>query len=128
MKERSIIEKPLGSWVEMAWYEIALTPDTIKRLEAQDTFDTDGVFLFHWRDPKNYYVNEHNVEDTNLPAPCLTVELESVKYGPTMNGADQWSSLGPVKLTDFIYLDDDLMILRGNVNTNSLFVWKRIVV
>ena len=63
MKKRSIIEKPLGSWVEMAWYEIALTPDTIKRLEAQDTFDTDGVFLFHWRDPKNYYVNEHTVEE-----------------------------------------------------------------
>ena len=35
---------------------------------------------------------------------------------------------GPVKLTDFIYLDDDLMILRGNVNTNSLFVWKRVMV
>ena len=63
MKKRSIIEKPLGSWVEMAWYEIALTPDTIKRLEAQDTFDTDGVFLFRWRDPKNYYVNEHTVEE-----------------------------------------------------------------
>ena len=45
MKERSIIEKPLGSWVEMAWYEIALTPDTIKRLEAQDTFDTDGASM-----------------------------------------------------------------------------------
>ena len=75
-----------------------------------------------------WYFQQKNNEYTNLPAPCLTVELESVKYGPTTNGADQWSSLGPVKLTDFIYLDDDLMILRGNVNTNSLFVWKRIVV
>ena len=91
-----------------------------------DDDDDDDDVSFEVVVAGEWYFQQKNNEYTNLPAPCLTVELESVKYGPTTNGADQWSSLGPVKLTDFIYLDDDLMILRGNVNTNSLFVWKRI--
>lgn len=72
-----------------------------------------------------WYFEEKINTYTNRPAPCLKMELEKVIYGPTTNGADQWSSLGPVKLTDFLYLDYNLMILRGNANTNSLFVYRR---
>jgi len=35
MKKRSVTESAGDTMVEMAWYEIALTPDEIKRLEAR---------------------------------------------------------------------------------------------
>ena len=54
------------------------------------------------------------------------MELKKVIYDPTTNGADQWSSLGPIKLNDFLYLDEDLMILRGNANPNTLFIYQRV--
>ena len=73
-----------------------------------------------------WYFEEKRSAITGLPAPCLRMELKKVIYGPTTNGADQWSSLGPIKLTDFLYLDEDLMILRGNGNTNSLFIYQRV--
>jgi len=73
-----------------------------------------------------WYFEEKRHAYTGLPAPCLRVELETVRYGPTTNGADQWSSLGPVKRTDFLYFDDDLMILRGNANPDALFVYRRV--
>jgi len=73
-----------------------------------------------------WYFEEKRSAITGLPAPCLRMEPKKVIYGPTTNGADQWSSLGPIKLTDFLYLDEDLMILRGNANTNSLFIYQRV--
>ena len=51
-----------GGWVEMAWYEIALTQDKIARLEQIDTFDMDAVYAFCWRDTSNDHVNENSVE------------------------------------------------------------------
>jgi len=98
-------------------------------LEDDDDDDDDDVdddyVSFEVIVTGEWYFEEKNNFYTNQPAPCLKMELEKVIYGPTTNGADQWSSLGPVKLTDFLYLDDDLMILRGNANTSSLFVYRR---
>ena len=45
-------------------------------------------------------------------------------YGPTTNQADEWASLGPIKLLDILYLDEDLMLLRGNANVDALFVYQ----
>ena len=44
----------------------------------------------------------------------------------TANSANDWSSLGPIKLLDLLYLSQDMMISRVNVNPESLFVWQRI--
>jgi len=86
--------------------------------EGETAFEVTITGEWYFETKKNAY--------TGLPAPCLRMELEKVMYGPTTNGADQWSSLGPVKLTDFLFLDEDLMILQGNVNPSALFVYRKI--
>jgi hypothetical protein len=63
---------------------------------------------------------------TGMPSTSLRVDPEKIIYGPTTNQADDWASLGPIKLLDILYLDGDLMILRGNSNMDSLFVYQRI--
>jgi len=73
-----------------------------------------------------WYFEEKGHAVIGIPAPSLRMELKKVIYGPTTNGADQWSSLGPIKLNDFLYLDEDLMILRGNANPNTLFIYQRV--
>jgi hypothetical protein len=55
----------------------------------------------------------------------IRVEPEKVAYGPVTNDADTWTSLGPIKALDIIYLTADLQIVRGNANTESIFVLKR---
>ena len=62
---------------------------------------------------------------TNEPTTCIAVDPERVVYGPSSNKADDWSSLGPIKRLDLLYLSKDIMISRGNVNPESLFVWQR---
>lgn len=62
---------------------------------------------------------------TGQPCTAVRADLETIAYGPTSNAAQDWNSLGPVKLLDIIYLDDDLQISRGNVNTESVFVYRR---
>jgi len=62
---------------------------------------------------------------TGEPGTAIRAELETIAYGPTSNAAKDWNSLGPVRLVDILYLDDDLQISRGNVNTESVFVYQR---
>ena len=62
---------------------------------------------------------------TGLPSVSLRVEVETIAYGPNKSNAEQWDSLSPIKLVDMLYLDDDLMILRGNANVDALFVYTR---
>jgi len=56
----------------------------------------------------------------------LRVDPESITYALSKNDAKEWASLGPIKLLDFIFFDGDMMILRGNANTDALFVYKRV--
>jgi len=73
-----------------------------------------------------WYVEERRHAFTGNPAPSLRVDPEKLQCGPMTNEAEQWSSLGPIKLSDFLYLDQDLMVLRGSTNPNALFVYERI--
>ena len=63
---------------------------------------------------------------TGMPSTSIRVDPEKLMYGPTTNNADEWASLGPIKLLDILYLDDNLMLLRGNSNIDSLFVYQRV--
>jgi hypothetical protein len=63
---------------------------------------------------------------TGQPTTAIAVDPEKVLYGPSSNAAADWSSLGPIKLLDLLYLSDSTMISRGNVNPESLFVWQRL--
>ena len=63
---------------------------------------------------------------TNTPTTAIAIDPERVVYGPSSNAAQDWSSLGPVKLLDLLYLSEDIMVSRGNVNPESLFVWQRV--
>lgn len=64
---------------------------------------------------------------TGAPTTALRINPESVAYGGvTKAKADDLNSLGPIKLLDILYLDDDLLIVRGNVNTESIFIFERI--
>jgi hypothetical protein len=63
---------------------------------------------------------------TGAPMTAIQFELDKVKYGPQTNNANDWDSLGPIKLVDILYLSKDVLITRANVNVDSLFVWERI--
>ena len=62
---------------------------------------------------------------TGLPSISLRIEVETVAYGPTKGNAEQWDSLSPIKLVDMLYLDENLLIMRGNTNIDALFVYTR---
>lgn len=63
---------------------------------------------------------------TSEPTTAIDIQLEKLVYGPSTNAAEDWSSLGPIKRLDLLYLSQDVMISRGNVNPESLFVWQRL--
>jgi hypothetical protein len=63
---------------------------------------------------------------TGEPTTAIRVDPEIVKYGPTSNKADNWGSLGPIKLLDILYMGTDLHITRNNVNPDTLFVFQRV--
>ena len=63
---------------------------------------------------------------TGRPSVSLRVEVDTVAYGPQKSKADQWDSLGPIKLVDMLYLDETVMVVRGNFNLEALFVYERI--
>lgn len=63
---------------------------------------------------------------TGTPTTSIVVEPSKVIYGPSTNNAQEWASLGPIKLLDLLYLSEDIMIARNNVNMDSLFVWQRV--
>jgi hypothetical protein len=62
---------------------------------------------------------------TGAPNTAIEIQPETIVYGPKAN-AKEWASLSPIKRMDIIYLSEDFMISRGNVNLESLFVWERI--
>lgn len=62
---------------------------------------------------------------TGMSSTVLWVEPEKVKYGLSTNDAETWASLGPIKRLDIIYMKDDLLITRGNVNQESIIVFQR---
>lgn len=66
---------------------------------------------------------------TGRPSVSLRVEVETIAYGSantkSTSGADQWDSLSPIKLVDVLYLDRELMVLRGYANKEALFVYTR---
>lgn len=62
---------------------------------------------------------------TGLPSVSLRVEVETIAYGPTKSDAEQWDSLSPIKLLDVLYLDENLLVLRGNANLDAMFVYTR---
>ena len=64
---------------------------------------------------------------TGRPSVSLRVEVDTVAYGPQKSKADQWDSLGPIKLVDMLYLDETVMVVRGNFNLEALFVYERIL-
>jgi hypothetical protein len=63
---------------------------------------------------------------TGAPHTAIRLDLEKVGYGPSTNAAETWASLGPIKLLDIVYLTKGLQICRGNINTDSIFVFQRI--
>ncbi|CAB9529122.1 expressed unknown protein [Seminavis robusta] len=74
-----------------------------------------------------WYTKDERNLFTGMPTTAIAVDLEKLVYGPSTNAAQDWSSLGPIKLLDLLYLSDDIMISRGNVNPESLFVWRRLL-
>lgn len=60
------------------------------------------------------------------PTILIAVEPDMVKYGPTATRADHWKSVRCMNVLDLAYLDDDLRIMRGNMNPDTLFIFKKI--
>ena len=63
---------------------------------------------------------------TGRPSVSLRIEVETIAYGPNKSGAEQWDSLSPIKLVDILYLDENLLVLRGNFNVDAIFVYTRV--
>jgi len=65
---------------------------------------------------------------TGGPCAVMRCDLESLSYGMSRNKAAGWASLGPVKMTDIVYLSEgkDLYIARGHVKNDSIFIWRRL--
>jgi hypothetical protein len=63
---------------------------------------------------------------SGAPTTAIVVEPIDIKYGSTIGKANDWASLGPIMLVDILYLTNDLQITRGNANTESIFVWRRL--
>lgn len=64
---------------------------------------------------------------TGQPTTSIEIDPNRVIYGPLNNSADEWSSLGPIKQVDLIYVSKDMMISRVKVNPEYFFVWQRIL-
>ena len=122
---RSTSEKAILKGIEMR-----LTGNKfLGRAEFVETFgggdDEDDVTL------DVSVVGEWVLEDgrnifTRVPSSSLRVDPETITYGVSKNKADEWASLGPIKLLDFLYCDSDLMILRGTANTDAHFIYQRL--
>lgn len=75
--------------------------------------------------PGEWYLKPERNLVTKEPSTSLAIDPSRVIYGPSNNNADDWSSLGPIRLLDILYLSQDIMVSRANVNAESLFVWQR---
>jgi len=62
---------------------------------------------------------------TGKPSNVLSVMPDKVSYGPHSDKADHWKSLGPMNLLVLSFLDGDTRIMRGNMSTDTLFIWRR---
>ena len=63
---------------------------------------------------------------SGFPTTTIEIDPKKVIYGPLNSPADDWSSLGPIKQLDLIYLSEKIMISRVKVNPDYLFIWQRI--
>jgi len=75
-------------------------------------------------------VGEWMLEDgrnifTGAPSSSLRVNPETITYGLSKNKAEEWASLGPIKLLDILYCDSNLLLLRGTANTDAHFIYQR---
>ena len=62
---------------------------------------------------------------TKVTTTCLAMDPSSVTYGSSSFSADDWSSLEPIRLLDILYLSQNVLVTRANVDEESTFVWKR---
>jgi hypothetical protein len=83
----------------------------------------DGLQVFV---PGEWYTKPQTNLFTGAPTTSIVIDPKRVIYGPANNNADDWNSLGPIKLLDLVYLSQDMMISRVNVNPEAVFVWQRI--
>lgn len=93
--------------------------------EHIETFGT-GVDSFDVTITGEWMLKDDVNPITGAPATVLCIEPEKVMYGVATNKADDWSSLGPIKRLDILYMESNLMIARANVNLESIFVFQRI--
>jgi len=63
---------------------------------------------------------------TGEPSIVLNVEPNKVIYGPTNTRADHWKSVRALNLLNVVYLDDDIRVMRGNMNSDLLFIFQRV--
>ena len=63
---------------------------------------------------------------TGEPSIVLDVVPNKVIYGPTNTRADHWKSVRAMNLLNVVYLDDDIRVMRGNMNSDVLFVFQRV--
>ena len=73
-----------------------------------------------------WYTKPERNPYTGAPITVIDIDPKKVVCGPSTNNGDQWSSLGPIKRLDIVYLSHDMMISRVNVNPEYVFVWQRL--
>jgi len=95
------------------------------KAEYIETFGGEGA-SFDVVVTGDWFLEEKRHAFPRMPSSTLRVNPAKLTYGLITNQADEWASLGPIKLLDILYLDDNLMILRGNVNLKSFFIYQRI--
>eukprot|EP00537_Pseudo-nitzschia_pungens_P000482 CAMPEP_0172364698 /NCGR_PEP_ID=MMETSP1060-20121228/7757_1 /TAXON_ID=37318 /ORGANISM="Pseudo-nitzschia pungens, Strain cf. cingulata" /LENGTH=477 /DNA_ID=CAMNT_0013087755 /DNA_START=163 /DNA_END=1599 /DNA_ORIENTATION=+ len=92
--------------------------------DAADDDDSDSVVLKATVDGEWILEMGTRIDaKTGRPSVSLRIEVETIAYGPNKGKAEQWDSLSPIKLVDIVYLDDSLMVVRGNANADALFVY-----
>lgn len=99
---------------------------------TEEAFDVTITGEWELKDERNFF--------TGQPATAIKVDPSAIAYGSVTGMTEEapvvqlggglsqgasWQSLGPIKLLDIIYLTEDLQIVRGNSNTEAIFVWKK---
>lgn len=99
----------------------------IEYVERIDTGDEESSFDVTVVGDFELKSGSVNVE-TDGPCAVMTSELKTLTYGVSVNDAETWVSLGPARMTDVVYLSEDLdlYIARGHIRGDSIFVWKRL--
>ena len=63
---------------------------------------------------------------TGEPTVIMSVEPNTVRYGPSTTKADHWKSVRSMNLLDMSYLDDKIRIMRGNTSVRTIFIFKKL--